>query len=139
MAELKTKLNDDDPLAFLESVEDEKKRQDAYEILEMLKKISGKEPRMWGGSIIGFGNYHYKYDSGREGDWFLAGFSPRKQNFSLYIMSGFDRYNELLKKLGKYQTGKACLYIKKLEDVDRKVLYELMEVSYQRMNAKYNG
>ena len=139
MSELKNKLNDADPKAFLNSLEDESKRKDSFELLEMLEDISGCEPKMWGGSIIGFGSYHYKYDSGREGDWFIAGFSPRKQNFSLYIMSGFDQYEELLSRLGKYKTGKSCLYIKQLADVDRSVLHDLMLASYQRMDKKYNS
>ena len=139
MAELKTKLNDADPKAFLESIEDEAKRKDSYEILKMMEDISGCPPKMWGSSIIGFGSYQYKYASGREGDWLIAGFSPRKQSFSLYIMSGFDRYNELLAKLGKHKTGKACLYIKRLDDVDRSVLYELIQTSYQRMDKKHNS
>ncbi len=139
MAELKTKPNDGDPNAFIASIEDLKKRNDAHELLEMMKKISGCQPKMWGDSIIGFGSYHYKYDSGREGDWFISGFSPRKQYLSIYIMSGFDRYNELLSRLGKYKTAKSCLYIKRLDDVDREVLYNLIQASYKRMDEKYNG
>ena len=87
-------------------------------MLEMMQELTGEKPEMWGPSIVGFGSYHYKYASGREGDWFLTGFSPRKQSLTLYIMSGFSRYEELMEKLGKYKTGKSCLYIKKLEDVD---------------------
>ena len=94
---------------------------------------------MWGTSIVGFGEYHYKYASGREGDWFLTGFSPRKQNLTLYIMSGFDQYNELLKKLGKFSTGKSCLYIKKLENIDKKILKELIIKSVQHMSQLNKG
>ena len=98
-------------------------------IVEMLERITGHEGKMWGDSIIGFGDKHYKHASGREGDWFLAGFSPRKQNLTLYIMTGFSRYGELMEKLGKYKTGKACLYINKLADVDEAVLEELIRKS----------
>lgn len=139
MAELKTKPNDGDPNAFIASIEDLKKRNDAHELLGMMKKISGCQPKMWGDSIIGFGAYHYKYDSGREGDWFISGFSPRKQYLSIYIMSGFDRYNDLLSRLGKYKTAKSCLYIKRLDHVDREVLYDLIQASYKRMDEKYNS
>jgi len=110
---LKTRPTDRDVEEFLNSIENEKKRMDSYAILDLMQSVTGAEPVMWGDSIIGFGSYHYKYASGREGEWFLTGFSPRKQNLTLYIMSGFDRYDELLNDLGKYTTGKACLYIKK--------------------------
>jgi len=93
---------------------------------------------MWGSSIVGFGTYHYKYESGREGDWFLTGFSPRKQNLTLYIMSGFNKYDKLMKKLGKYKTGKSCLYINGLEDVDKKVLKDLITESFKYMSKRYN-
>ena len=139
MAKLKTKLNDEDPRAFLEALEDENKRKDALALLEMMQEISGCAPKMWGSAIIGFGSYHYQYESGREGDWFIAGFSPRKQNLALYIMSGFDRYNELLQKLGKHKTGKSCLYIKHLSEVNPEVLYKLVETSYRRMEEKYKS
>ncbi|MCH8957420.1 DUF1801 domain-containing protein [candidate division KSB1 bacterium] len=129
MAELKTKPNEQSVEAFLNSVEDEKKRQDCLTILEIMKQITKAEPQMWGTSMVGFGTYHYKYESGREGDWFVAGFSPRKQNLTLYIMAGFSRYDELLSKLGKFKTGKSCLYIKKIEDVDLKTLKELIKQS----------
>lgn len=126
MAELKTKPNDGDVAAFLNAVADNQKRADCFTLLEMMREITGEAPKMWGGSIVGFGSFHYKYESGREGDWFVAGFSPRKQNLTLYIMAGFDRYEELLQKLGKHKTGKSCLYLKKLADVDETVLRELI-------------
>ena len=129
MAELKTKPNEQSVEAFLNSVEDEKKRQDCFTILEIMKQITKAEPQMWGTSMVGFGTYHYKYESGREGDWFVAGFSPRKQNLTLYIMAGFSRYDELLSKLGKFKIGKSCLYIKKIEDVDLPTLKELIKQS----------
>ena len=133
MAELKTKPNDADVVTFLNSVADRKKRQDCFTILDMMKQVTGEEPKMWGTSIVGFGNYHYKYQTGREGDWFIAGFSPRKQNLTLYIMAGFDQYDELLSKLGKYKTGKSCLYIKGLADVDEAALRELVKQSVEHM------
>jgi hypothetical protein len=133
MAELKTKRNKGDVEAFLNNVSDEKKRQDSFTVLELMKQVTGKEPEMWGDSIVGFGSYHYKYASGREGDWFVTGFSPRKQNLTLYIMSGFDEYERLLGKLGKHSTGKSCLYIKKIEDVDVDVLTELVKKSVEHM------
>jgi hypothetical protein len=135
MAELKTKRNKGDVEAFLKSVPDEKKRRDSFTILELMKQVTGEEPEMWGESIVGFGSYHYKYKSGREGDWFVTGFSPRAQNLTLYIMSGFDEYDQLLSRLGKYKTGKSCLYIKKIDDVDREVLKELVKKSVEHMEG----
>ena len=133
MAELKTKRNKGDVDTFLNSVSDEKKRQDSFTVLELMRQVTGEEPEMWGDSIVGFGSYHYKYASGREGDWFVTGFSPRKQNLTLYIMSGFDEYDQLLVKLGKHSIGKSCLYIKKIEDVDLDVLKELVQKSVDYM------
>ncbi|MFW6232585.1 MAG: DUF1801 domain-containing protein [Bacteroidota bacterium] len=135
MAELKTKVNDADVNDFLNKIDDEKKRADAFEILGIFKEVTGAEPKMWGGSIIGFGDYHYKYESGREGDWFEAGFSPRKQNFSIYILSGLTSRGEYLSKLGKYKTGKSCLYIKKLDDIDKNVLREIIENSVKSIRS----
>ena len=137
MAELKTRVNDASVDKFLKDFPEDKQK-DCYTLLEMMKKVTKSEPKMWGTSIIGFGDYHYKYESGREGDFFLTGFSPRKQNLTLYIHPGFDEYSSLLKKLGKYKTGKACLYIKKLDDVDKKVLNEIVTKSVKTM-AKNNS
>ena len=134
MAELKTKQNEQSVEDFLGSVPDEKRRQDCFTVLELMKKVSGQEPKMWGANIIGFGNYKYKYASGREGEWFITGFSPRKQNLTLYIMSGFTRYNEFLAKLGKHKTGKSCLHINKLEDVNLSVLEEMIKNSVDNVN-----
>jgi hypothetical protein len=134
MAELKTKQTDESVTEFLNGVPDEKKRQDSFAILELMTEVTGAEPRMWGESIVGFGSYHYRYASGREGDWFVTGFSPRKQNLTLYIMAGFDNYDHLLQNLGKHKTGKSCLYIKRLEDVDLDTLRELVSQSLQHMN-----
>ena len=136
MAELKTKVNEASVNKFLNSVADKQKREDSYVILELMKKITKCEPKMWGSSIVGFGSYHYKYESGREGDICLIGFSPRKQNLTLYIMSGFSKYANLMKKLGKYKTGKACLYINKLDDIDIKVLKELINESVKTLKNK---
>lgn len=126
MAELKTKPNKQSVQTFLQGIPDERKRQDCFTLLEMLRQISGKEPVMWGDSIVGFGAHHYRYATGREGDWFQVGFSPRKQNLTLYITTGFERYKDLLARLGKHSTSISCLYIKKLADVDMSVLRELV-------------
>lgn len=133
MAELKTKQNEQDVYEFLDGVSNETRKNDSYAVLELMRTTTGLEPRMWGDSIVGFGSYHYKYASGREGDWFLTGFSPRKQSLTLYIMPGFDEYEALLKKLGKHKIGKSCLYINKLEDVDLSVLKTLIEKSVNKM------
>jgi hypothetical protein len=129
MAELKTKPNNDSVTDFLNKIEDEQKRKDGFKLLKMMRTITRTEPKMWGSSIIGFGDIHYKYDSGREGDWFITGFSPRNQNLTLYVIGSFKPHVNLLKKLGKHKTGVGCLYIKKLKDVDTKVLKELIQVS----------
>ncbi len=129
MAELKTKPTQRSVEAFLKSIEDPKRRKDCRTLLGLMKRITRAKPKMWGTSIVGFGSYHYKYASGREGDWFVAGFSPRKQSLTLYIMAGFSRYEALLKKLAKHKTGSSCLYVKSLDDVDPDVLEELIERS----------
>ena len=105
--------------------------------LDVMRHITGWKPQMWGPSLVGFGRYHYKYDSGHEGDSFVTGFSPRKTALTVYIMPGFSAYPELMKKLGRYKTGKSCLYIKKLEDVDRKVLERLIRASVKDMKKRY--
>lgn len=125
-AELKTHKNEGDVQAFLAAIEDEQKRQDSQAIVALMQDVSGLEPRMWGVSIVGFGDYHYKYATGREGDTFQVGFSPRKQNLTIYLSYGFDEQSALMDRLGKYKTGKACLYIKRLADVDLEVLRELV-------------
>ncbi len=135
-AELKTRVNEASVTGFLNSIEDEQKRNDSFEIARMMEKITKEEPKMWGASIVGFGSYHYKYESGREGDMLTIGFSPRKQNITLYIPGGLENYQGWLKKLGKYSTGKGCLYIKRLSDVDVNVLKELMTES---MKMKKKG
>jgi hypothetical protein len=132
-AELKTKVNNASVEEFLDSVVDEQARKDCHAILKMMKQVTREEPKMWGASIVGFGNYHYVGKSGREGDWMLTGFSPRKQNLTLYLMGGFDVEKDLLEKLGKYKTSVGCLYIKKLDDVDKKVLQELVTASVNKL------
>ena len=136
MTENKTIPNDQDVEQFLNSIADERKRKDSFTILELMKQVTGKEPRMWGSSIVGFGSYHYKYESGREGDMIIAGFSPRKQNLTLYNMGGFERDDDLLKKLGKHTTGNSCLYIKCLDDVDLPTLKSLIEESVKHVKQK---
>ena len=131
--ELKTKVNAASVEGFLNSVTDEQKREDCFEILRLMEQVTKEAPKMWGTSIVGFGSYHYKGASGREGDWMVTGFSPRKQNLTLYIMGGFDNFKDLLQKLGKYKTSVGCLYIKKLDDVDKKVLKELVAESVKTM------
>ncbi|MBE7543936.1 MAG: DUF1801 domain-containing protein [Bryobacteraceae bacterium] len=133
MAELKTKQTQASVSAFLDAVENEQRRADCRTVLNLMRAVTGEEPKMWGPSMVGFGSYHYKYASGREGDWFVTGFSPRKQDLTLYIMAGFDRYDELMAKLGKYKTGKSCLYLKRLSDVDLGVLRELVAASVEAM------
>lgn len=135
MAELKTKPTNEDVHAFINSIADEQRRQDSQAILALMQEATGAEPQMWGDSIVGFGHYHYKYASGREGDWFLTGFAPRKQNLTLYIMAGFEQYNTLLARLGKHKTGKSCLYLKRLADVDCDILRELVRQSAAHMAA----
>ena len=129
MAELKTKKTDASVEDFLNGVADEQRRADCFAVLAMMKAATGAEPKMWGDSIIGLGSYQYRYESGRALEWFQIGFSPRKQNLTLYIMPGFARYGELMGKLGKYKIGKSCLYINKLSDIDLATLRELIELS----------
>ncbi len=131
MAENKTQKTDAGVTDFLNKIPDEKKRQDSFALLELMRQVTGLEPQMWGESIVGFGDAHYKYASGREGDWFRVGFSPRKQNLALYIMEGFPKHQELLAKLGRHKTGVSCLYIKKLADIDLSVLRELLAQSVE--------
>lgn len=129
---IKTLANDASVEDFLGGVEDAPKRRDSFKLLEIYERITGEKPKMWGSSIVGFGKYHYKSErSQQEGDWPLAGFSPRKQSLTLYVMSEFGDYSDLLRVLGKHKTSKACLYINKLADVDMKVLEKIIKRSYQ--------
>jgi hypothetical protein len=136
MAELKTKPTKQSVSAFINSVPDEQRRKDCQAVLELMSKVTKAKPEMWGTSIVGFGRYHYKYASGREGEWMLTGFSPRKGDLTVYVMSGFQGVPELMAQLGKYKTGKSCLYIKKLADVDMKVLKRIVEAGVKTM-AQY--
>ncbi|MSQ96133.1 MAG: DUF1801 domain-containing protein [Gemmataceae bacterium] len=136
MAELKTKKTTASVEAFLNGLADEQQREDSFRVLKLMKEITGHQPKMWGPSIIGFGDYHYKYASGHEGDCCLTGFSPRKGNLSLYIMPGFERYTHLLKKLGKHKTGKSCLCVKRLADIDLAVLREMIETGFRDMGPE---
>ncbi len=139
MSELKTQANDGSITDFIDSVADETKIQDAHVLLELFMKITGEQPKLWGTSIIGFGKYHYKSErSKQEGDWPLVGFSPRKQNLTLYIMPGFADYTDLLADLGKHKTSVGCLYIKKLADVDMTVLEKIIKKAYTDMKKQHN-
>ena len=133
----KTVETDADVNAFIDSIENTRRREDAGRLLELLGEITREPPRMWGSSIVGFGSYHYKYESGREGDSPRVGFSPRKQNLAVYIMPGFADFGELLAKLGKHRTGKSCLYLNKLDDVDVDVLKEILRESVAEMKRRY--
>lgn len=130
MGENKTKPSKAKVREFLEGVENERRREDGLKLLKMMKDITREKPVMWGNSIVGFGNYHYKYASGREGDWFKVGFSPRKQSLTLYLMPEIDEVSGLLEKLGKHKTGKGCLYINRLDDVDTEVLKSIIKRAY---------
>ena len=135
MAELKTKQTEDSVTSFINNkVEDEQKRKDSFVIIEMMKKASGLPAKMWGTSIVGFGSYHYKYESGHEGDMCIIGFSPRKQNLTLYVGVSNKNIQQFLPKLGEHKTGKSCLYINKLSDVDKSVLQEIINTSFRQAN-----
>lgn len=133
MAENKTKATTKSVPDFLNAIEDPVRKQDCHSVAAIMEEITGSKARMWGDSIVGFGDYRYKYASGREGDWFLAGFSPRKQALTLYIMGYLEFYDDILKGLGKFKHGKGCLYIKKLEDIDIEVLKTLISTSIKRL------
>jgi hypothetical protein len=138
MAELKTKLNDGSVKDFLNAVEDEQKRKDSFKLLKMIEEISGEPAKMWGPTIVGFGTYHYVYASGREGDWMLTGFSPRKASLTLYLMAGFEQLEIELTNLGKHKVGKGCLYVKNLSDIDEKVLRGMIKKSIKIIQKRYN-
>ena len=138
MAELKTKVNKGDVKKFIESVDHDTRREDGFALLEIFNKITKKKPKMWGTSIIGYDQYHYKSErSSQEGDWPMVGFSPRKQSLSLYVLTGFKEQEELLSKLGKHKKGSGCLYINKLSDVDEAVLKDIIKKSYAHMKAQH--
>jgi hypothetical protein len=133
-AELKTKQTAKSVTAFLNAIPDKQRREDCHALLRIMKKATKAAPKMWGPSIVGLGDCHYKYESGRENDWFLMGFSPRRDSLTLYAMGGFPRYVELLKRLGKYKLGKGCLYIKRLSDVDQGVLASLLAAAVTELS-----
>ncbi len=136
MAELKTKMNNASVNKFLNKISDPKRREDCFTVLELMKQITKAEPKMWGPSIVGFGKYHYKYESGHEGDICITGFSPRKHALTIYLMIDFTKKVELMTKLGKYKTGKSCLYLESLDVVDKKVLKKLIMESVKYMSKK---
>jgi hypothetical protein len=139
MAENKTKPTDADVDAFIDAVDNDRRRQEARTVLALMREVTGQEPTMWGASMVGFGSLHYRYASGREGDMFAAGFSPRKGALTVYLDEGFDGREELLDRLGPHTTGKSCLYIKRLDAVDQDVLRELIESSYRHGLATYEA
>lgn len=136
MAENKTTANDQSVEQFLDTVADEQRREDSFKMLNIMREVTGLEAKMWGSSIIGFGSYHYRYESGREGDMMLAGFSPRKQSLVIYNMGSIDEDDELFRSLGKHTMGKGCLYIKRLDDIDVPTLKRLLGESFKRVKEK---
>ena len=135
MAQNKTQRNDGDVMAYLESVQHKRRREDSLVVKALMEEVTGEPAEMWGSSIVGFGSYHYRYESGREGEFMLAGFAPRVQSLTLYIMGGHERHEELFAKLGKFRTGKSCLYINKLDDVDLDVLRQIIAESVDYMRG----
>ena len=133
MSDPKTRPTGQDVEQFLEGIADAQQREDSRTLVELISDATGEPPRMWGDSMVGFGSYHYRYASGREGDWPVTGFSPRKQNLTLYLSYGFEQHDDLLERLGRYKVGKACLYLKRLTDVDRSVLRELIRRSAEQV------
>ena len=136
MAELKTKQTTASVSGFFDTIEDEERRADCRAVAKIMQKVTGEPPKMWGPSIVAFGKHRFKYESGRELDWFICGFSPRKRDLTLYIVPGFAQYTDLMSQLGKHKTGQSCLYIKRLADVDPGVLETLIERSVEHMRAK---
>lgn len=139
MAELKTQKTKMSVSAFLNAIEDPQRRADCKAVAKIMQDVTGEKPALWGPSIVGFGTYHYVYASGRTGDWPLTGFSPRKQNLTLYIMAGFDGYPELMAKLGPHTTGKSCLYVKRLSDLHQPTLKKLIRQSVAHMKKRHPG
>jgi hypothetical protein len=137
VAENKTQATGASVAAFINSIDDKQQRADARKIAAMMRKATGKRAKMWGPSIVGYGAYHYKYASGREGDFLMTGFSPRKQALTVYVIPGFTPFEALMNKLGKYKTGKSCLYIKRLSDVDEDILEQLIDRSVKHMREHY--
>lgn len=138
MAELKTKPTKASVKAFIDSIEDGQKRADARKVASMMRRATGARAKLWGASIVGYGSYKYTNTKGKDFEWMLTGFSPRKQALTVYIMPGFANFERLMSKLGKYKTGKSCLYIKRLSDVNEKILEQLIGRSVQHMRKKYD-
>lgn len=138
MAELKTKKNNASVSAYMKAIEDPAQRADCRKISAMMKRATGSAPKMWGTSIVGFGSYSYSNSAGKDFEWMLTGFSPRKQATSVYIMPGFKKFEALMKRLGRYKTGKSCLYIKRLDDVDENILEKLIDASVRHMRKTYS-
>jgi hypothetical protein len=136
MAEIKTKVGQENITDFLNTITPEQKKKDAFQLLELFQKITGLTPQLWGGAIVGFGKYDYQQKGGQKGEWFLTGFSPRKSNISIYLMAGFEPYESLLKQLGKHKTGMGCLYINKLSDIDISILEQIARASFEEMKKK---
>jgi hypothetical protein len=137
MAELKTRPTRASVTAFLDAIGDERRRSECMALVKIMRRVTGARPIMWGPSIVGFGRYRYRYESGREGDWFLTGFSPRKQALTVYVMAGFKRHGTLMRKLGRHKTGASCLYLRSLEDVDPEVLEALITESVRHLQRTY--
>lgn len=138
MAEPRTRPTRASVTAFMAGIEDRQMRADARKVAAMMRRATGKRATMWGPSIVGYDSYHYRYASGREGDFMITGFSPRKQALTIYVMPGFGRFSKLMSKLGKYKTGKSCLYVKRLADVDEAVLERLIQESVAHMRRQYD-
>lgn len=136
-SKLKTTQTEKSVNAFIAAIEHEKRRADAIELLRIFNQVTGLKPKMWGGSMIGYGRYRYRYESGREGEYFMTGFSPRKANCTIYIMPGYQDLSSMLERLGKHKTGKSCLYINKLSDIDCDVLVEIIEFGLGYMRSHY--
>ena len=137
MSALKTKVSDEDVMAYLGIIGDGQQKEECIHLLHLMQSVTGQPPKMWGASLIGFDSYDYKRSDGKMCSWFMTGFGPRKGNISIYIMMGFDRYADLMEKLGKYKTGKGCLYVKTLADVDQEILKHLIARSYHDFKLKY--
>lgn len=137
MSQNKTQPTDQSVKTFIDSLDDQQKIADSYSLLDLMKEVTGCEPKMWGPSIIGFDQYHYKYESGREGNFLKVGFSPRKRELSIYLMCSFENNEDLMSKLGKHRTGKSCLYVKRLEDINMDVLRDLVQESVKYVDKKY--
>jgi hypothetical protein len=138
VAELKTRPTRASVTAFMAAIEDRQMRADAKQVAAMMRRATGKRATMWGPGIVGYGRYHYRYASGREGEFMITGFAPRKQALTVYIMPGFGRFDKLMSKLGKYKTGKSCLYIRRLADIDEAVLERLIRESVEYMRKQYD-